>query len=678
LLDKNIRFLKGVGPARAGQLQRLGISTIGDLLLHIPRAWFDRRSTVSIASLVPGTEATVTGEVVHTGERAVRGGRRLFQAVLSDGTGRITLAFFRPRYIRSRLTVGAHLSATGRVELYGGLSMAHPEMIFHAADTEGTSADGGVVPVYPLTSGISQGVMRKLVSQALLETSRSLPGVLPPDELTRRGWDDRHAVFEAVHMPSSPEEGERARRLLALEELYLYQLVLRTVREAAVSRPASVLRFDPASAFESFRRTLPFDLTGAQKRVALELLEEMTGSVPMRRLLQGDVGSGKTVVAAAACHACCLSGGQAVVLAPTEVLAAQHMRTFSSLLTPSGHTCRLLTGGTPRGERRELLDGLSMGNPGVLIGTHAVLEEDVALPGLGLLVVDEQHKFGVAQREVLLAGRDPRPHMLVMSATPIPRTLAMTFYGDLDLSVIDEMPPGRGRLRTEIVTSAGRMRVFEFLRQRLEAGERAYIVYPLREATDSIDLHDARSAWETITGGPLGAHGAGLLYGTMRPAEKLEVTRRFAEGEISILVSTTVVEVGLDVPEATVMVVANAERFGLSQLHQLRGRTGRGSRDAWCFLITSEEADARALTRLETLASTTDGFIIAEKDLQLRGPGQVLGTRQHGLPEFRVADLVSDSDLITRARYLADRAPAGSIPLSEVRWRYGEMPFPGV
>jgi ATP-dependent DNA helicase RecG len=674
LLEKNIRYLQGVGPARAAQLARLGVGTVGDLLLHVPRTWFDRREAVAIASLEPGTEATVTGEIVHTAERPVRGGRRLFQAVLSDGSGCLTLTFFRPAYVRSRLAPGRRLSATGRVELYGGLCMTHPEMVFH--DDEGGGA-GGVLPVYPLTAGITQGVMRNLIARALDESAGAVPDILPRSVLESEGWPGRHAVFASVHRPSSPEEGRRARKMLALEELYLYQLVLRRVRRLAGETPGKVLEFDRIQVLEGFTAALPFDLTAAQERVTGEILDGLSAPCASRRLLQGDVGCGKTVVAAVACHACCSSGSQAVVLAPTEVLAAQHWRTLSGLLSRLGHRCMMLTGGTSGSERSRIIASLSAGGPAVLVGTHAVLESDVQLPSLGLLVVDEQHKFGVTQREALLADRIPRPHLLVMSATPIPRTLAMTFYGDLELSVIDEMPPGRGRVSTDVVTGEGRVRVFEFLRSRLREGERAYIVYPLREATGTADLLDARTAWETLSGGPLGAYGAGLLYGTMRPSEKLEVTDRFASGEISILVSTTVVEVGLDVPEATVMIVANAERFGLSQLHQLRGRIGRGGRDAWCFLMAGDEADGRAMDRLETMESTTDGFVIAEKDLQMRGPGQVLGTRQHGMPEFRVADLAEDADLVGTAAGLAAAAPEDAIPDAEVLWRYRDLVLPG-
>jgi len=677
MLDKDIRFLKGVGPARADLLGRLGITTVGDLLLHLPRTWHDRRMNVSIASLLPGSSTTVTGRIVHTAERRISRGRRLFQAVLSDGTGTITLTFFGQKYIRSRLLSDTLVRATGKVEQYGGLSMTHPELEF--PDTSpGSIGEGSVASVYPLTSGISQLILRKLIYQALKETESGLPGILPEHVLVSGGWKSRWDLFRSVHRPSSPEMGRKARKMLALEELYLYQLLLRKVRSRADSLRGVRLDFSSVETFERFSRSLPFELTDAQIRVTGELLKGLASDTPMRRLLQGDVGCGKTVAAAAACYACCSSGKLSVVLAPTEVLAAQHETSFSRFLNPLGIECRILTGGTSSRERRELLELLQAGEVDLLVGTHAILEEDVLLPELGLLVVDEQHKFGVSQRETLLAHRNPRPHMLIMSATPIPRTLAMTFYGDLDLSVIDDMPPGRGRTRTEIVRRNDRKRIFDFLGERLKAGERAFVVYPLREASGSQDLYDAKTAWEVLRSGPLGSFGVGLLYGTMKPSEKLGVTDRFASGEISVLVSTTVVEVGLDVPEATVMIVANAERFGLSQLHQLRGRIGRGGKDAWCFLVTGDEADGRGIARMETLASTTDGFVIAEKDLELRGPGQVIGTRQHGLPEFRIADLFTDADLVAKALELAEDMRTDEYPESEIAWRFGSISLPGI
>lgn len=406
---------------------------------------------------------------------------------------------------------------------------------------------------------------------------------------------------------------------------------------------------------------------------------DLSSGKPMRRLVQGDVGSGKTVVAAYGCVSSVLSGKTAAVLAPTEVLANQHLATMKKFCSPFGISVNLLTGGTPGSARRELEPALSSGSASVLVGTHAILEDWVPLDSLGFLVIDEQHRFGVAQREKLLGRASPRPHALVMSATPIPRTLAMTFYGDLDLSFLDSMPPGRGTTGTSIVGPDQKEKVFRFMLERLEKGERVFLVYPLKEASEKTDLKDAATAFDIVKSGPMAVHGAGLLHGSMPPWEKVAVTEKFARGEIGVLVSTTVIEVGIDVPEATVMVIVNADRFGLSQLHQLRGRVGRGGRDAWCFLVPGENASAEAMERLQVLSSTTDGFVIAEKDLRARGPGQVLGTAQHGIPEFRVADLSLDGHLVKSVNAM------DPLPLNQVRdmihgqiWRYGDMQLPGV
>ncbi|MBD3277455.1 MAG: DEAD/DEAH box helicase, partial [Candidatus Aegiribacteria sp.] len=570
MLTTDVRYLRGIGPARGKKLAKLNISTVGDLLLHCPREYNDRRVITPVSRLVPGQSANISGTVVSSGFLRSRNGRRRYQAVLRDDTGEILLTFFHYRYIASKLRDGTRILASGKVEYFGGCSMVHPELVFYK---DGKPEGELVEPVYPLTEGLTQRVMRKLVKQALEECSDSLEPVLPADVLGSEGWNSRIEVFEDLHFPRDPETGESARRLLALEELYLHQLLLRRIRRSALLFQGISMNFSQSDV-ERFTAELPYELTGAQNRALTSILSDLKGKVPMRRLLQGDVGSGKTVVAAGACQACCEAGYQAVVLAPTSVLADQHFRSFSAFLEPFGIRCGLLTGGTPVSSRRELLQGVSSGSVGVLIGTHAVLEDTVSVPRMGLCVVDEQHKFGVQQRQSLLEGLQPAPHFLLMSATPIPRTLAMTMYGDLDMTVLNEMPPGRGRTVTRVMDRTRRAEVFEFLMKRISEGERAYIVYPLRESSSELDLKDAESSWRVLRDGPLGKYGVGLLTGTMKPQEKMDVAGSFSSGEISVLVSTTVVEVGLDVPEATVMIVAHADRFGLSQLHQLRGRIG--------------------------------------------------------------------------------------------------------
>lgn len=675
-MDCSVRYTRGVGPGRAALLERLGIVSRGDLLLHLPRRYLDRRRITEISALEVGTEATVRGVVAVSGERRTRGGRKLFHAVIEDGTGRLTLTFFNAGYLARRLSKGVRLLASGRVEAWSGLSMAHPGIDF-LDESETSELEGGaVIPVYPLCSGLSQGVMRRLVAGVLDDLRGSVPEVLPPSVLAGGGFGSRWDLFDAVHRPSSPGEAESARRLLALEELLVFQSMLSEIRAAAVLEASTPIAV-PDGGMERFFSALPFSMTRSQCAVVEEILSDMGSATAMRRLVQGEVGCGKTVVAAAACWACACAGRQSVVLAPTEVLAAQHEKTLSRLFHGLPIRTALLTGGTPARARRAILEEVASGETDVLVGTHALLEPGARPPLLSLLVVDEQHKFGVEQREALLRGFTPRPHMLVISATPIPRTLAMTLYGDLDLSRIEEMPPGRGVIRTRVVGPEGRARVFRFMLERLALGERAFVVYPLRDTAEGSDLRDAVSGWEALRRGPAGRYGVGLVHGAMGASEKLAASEDFAEGRTSVLVGTTVVEVGLDVPSATVMIVAHADRFGLSQLHQLRGRIGRGGGDAWCFLMSDGGASAEARERLAELERTGDGLEIARKDLELRGPGDLAGTRQHGLPLFRVADLCTDSDLVESARALA-ADPANAATEREIRWRFGESGAPGV
>jgi ATP-dependent DNA helicase RecG len=640
----------------------------------VPRSYSDRRIVARIRNLVPGEEANVSGTVISARYLRSRVGKRRFEAVIRDGTGELKLTFFHFRYVAERLKAGVHLIASGRVESFGGRSIVHPELIF--LDDDG-HIPHLLLPVYPLTAGITQGVMRNLIEAALEEFSLKIPDILPLETMNSLGFQNRFEVIRRVHFPDDPDEGERARRTLALEELFVHQSFLKLVRSLAVKRKGIPMK-PPEGCIQSFLNSLPYRLTHSQERTLDVIAADLSRIQPMRRLLQGDVGSGKTVVAAGASLLCCRSGYQTAIVAPTEVLAVQHYRTIRGLLMKTGISCGLLTGGTKASERRDLLASLLDRSLDIVIGTHAVFEERVVIPDLGLCIIDEQHKFGVQQREKLLSGRDPSPHFLLMTATPIPRTLAMTIYGDLDESVLDEMPPGRGTTITKVMERDKRNEVYEFLRDRLASGERAYVVYPLREASEELDLKDAASSFQILERGPLGKYGIGLLTGAMKPEEKVSVTDRFVSGEISVLVSTTVVEVGLDVPEATVLIVAHAERFGLSQLHQLRGRIGRGGRDSWCFLMKDSDCGIDGAKRLAILASTDDGFSIAEQDLQLRGPGEIAGTRQHGVPTFRIASLISDSDLVKMAAYMASGSNVCESLKEEFELRFGGLDIPGL
>lgn len=674
MLKTDVRYLKGVGPARSRQLAKLDIYTVGELLLHVPTQYRDRRIVTSIRNLIPGEESNVSGTVVSSDLRKSRKGKNVFQVELKDSSGSIKLSFFNWKYIIGRLQPGSEVIASGKVDFFGGLSIVHPDLIF----LNGESAESPLVlPVYPLTAGLTQGIMRKLMTSVIEKYVTHLGEILPAEVLNSYGFQSRAEVVCAVHFPKDPLQGEQARKALALEELFLFQSILNRIRMNASLRPG-ILIAPPPDTLSSFLKKLPYELTNAQKKAVKRITEELSRDVPMRRLLQGDVGSGKTVIAAAACALSCRAGYQVAVVAPTEVLAAQHFKTFRGMLEPMGIRCDLLTGGTTGSQRKFISESLEDGSLDVLIGTHAVLEDTVVIPGLGLCIIDEQHKFGVEQREKLLAGRHPCPHLLIMSATPIPRTLAMTVYGDLDITLIDEMPPGRGRTHTRVMSRDRRNEVYSILQKRLELGERAYIVYPLREASAELDLRDATTSFNTLKDGSLGKYNVGLLTGAMKASDKLDVTRRFSSGDISVLVSTTVIEVGLDVPEATVMIVVNAERFGLSQLHQLRGRIGRGEKDSWCFLMKGSQCGIESAQRLSVLASTENGFKIAEKDLELRGPGDIIGTKQHGIPVFRIASLLTDAELIEKASELAYGNDLKKSWQVEYQWRFGNLDLSGI
>lgn len=672
--DESICCLSGVGGARKALLERLSIRTIGDMLMHVPIRFLDRRSIVSIAELRRGTDAVVSGMITSIAKRP-RGRGPSLSAVLSDETGSITLTFFRSGFPGSKLQNGMRVVACGTVESFKGYTIVHPELYFSEEAAAAVDAPG-MLPIYSLTAGLTQNAMRKMTSSALEAVKNSLVDILPVDVVEAAGFSRRWDVFRAAHSPDFPEEAESARDLLALEELFLYRSVLAAVRKKSSMKPGIPLTSISLEVFES---TLPWPLTSAQKSVCLDVCTDMSSYSPMRRLIQGDVGSGKTVVAAFACVVTALAGKTAAVLAPTEVLAAQHYASMGEFCSRFDLEVLLLTGSTTDSKRKKIAEKLQEKPQSILVGTHAILEDWVPLNELALLVIDEQHRFGVVQRDKLLANRSPRPHALVMSATPIPRTLAMTFYGDLDISVIDRMPPGRGFTETRVIDRSEKSDVFVFMMERLQQGERIFLVYPLKEVSQQSDLRDAATAYETVRYGPMAEFGTGLLHGSMPPGEKMAITQQFRKGEIAVLVSTTVIEVGIDIPDATVMVIANAERFGLSQLHQLRGRVGRGGGNAWCFLVPGEKASHTSLERLNLLASTSDGFVIAEKDLSIRGPGQVLGTAQHGIPKFKVADLTNDGHLL---RAVSNMPP---IQLQEINlllksqlWRYSGMELPGV
>lgn len=648
-LSTDIRFVKGIGEARAKSLQKLGVTDLKSLLSYFPRAYEDRRAVRRIAELVPGESACVTA-IVATAPRAahIRRGMDLLKLRVADESGVMDLTYFNQPYLKDALRLGESYTFFGTVE---GTHL-RPQMTNPAFEREGLhTATGCILPVYPLTAGIGQTLLRRAVRQGLEEGAALLPELLDPSLRAQYDLCSVREAYEYIHFPPDDDSLAAARRRLAFEELYLLTLGLRLLRSRRTSeRGRTCARVD----MTPFYAALPFSLTSAQQRAVDDILRDLSGERPMNRLVQGDVGSGKTMVAAAAIYAAAKNGLQCALMAPTEILAEQHFRTLAPLLEPLGLRCALLTAEIRAKPRREMLSWLASGEIDLIIGTHALLSPDVVYRDLGLVVTDEQHRFGVDQRAAL-GAKGEHPHLLVMSATPIPRTLALVIYGDLDASVIDELPPGRQTIETFAVPSSYHPRIYAFLEKLLAEGRQAYIVCPMVEENGELpDERKAVTAYaETLQKDVFPTRTVRFLHGKMKPKEKEAVMRAFSSGEIDVLVSTTVVEVGVDVPNAAVMLIENAECFGLSQLHQLRGRVGRGKWQSYCILVSDNRGeDNRA--RLDAMRRTSSGFALAEEDLRLRGPGDFFGARQHGLPALRVADLAADLPLLRSAQDAAD------------------------
>ena len=685
-----VTVLPGVGPKLAERLARLGIYTAEDVLLHLPLRYQDRSRITPISGLVAGAEAQIEGEIV--GSEVTERGRRFLLCTLRDLTGELTLRFFHFSPAQRQLfgQVGARLRCFGEVRQgYTSLEMIHPEC--RRLDGDSPPVSDQLTPVYPSTAGLQQFTLRALTDQALilLDTAALLPEWLPP---ALRLQLQLMSVAEAVgflHRPPSDapvaelDSGRHpARRRLAFEELLAHQLSLRQLRERVRQQAAPPLLGDGGLS-QRFLERLPFALTGAQQRVLAEIAADLTQPRPMQRLLQGDVGSGKTVVAAAAALRAVESGGQAVLMAPTELLAEQHYRNFQDWLGGLGVEIAWLTGRLLGRARKALLERLASGAVQVAVGTHALFQESVVFADLALAIVDEQHRFGVHQRLALRdKGRQGHrcPHQLIMTATPIPRTLAMSAYADLDTSVLDELPPGRRPVKTVAVPDHRREEVIERIRQACRGGRQAYWVCPLIEESEVLECQAAAVTAERLTA-ILPELRVGLVHGRQSAADKETVMATFKAGGLDLLVATTVIEVGVDVANASLMIVENAERLGLAQLHQLRGRVGRGATNSSCVLLYRPPLSQIAYARLSTLRECNDGFEIARRDLELRGPGEVLGTRQTGGQSLRVADLLRDQDLLNAARYAADRLlrdhPDCVEPLIR-RWigvgaRYGEV-----
>ena len=649
-LGTDVRYIKGVGEQKAKALEKLGIRTLQDLISYFPRAYDDRRGIVKIKDLQDGESACVEAVVAATPTLSrIRKGLELVKLRAVDESGTLDITFFNQAYRKTSLIPGETYTFYGKAE--GNLlrkTMTNP-----VVEKEGRrELTGRIVPIYPLTAGISQLTLIRAMEQGLAACRNLLADPLPDEVRQEHGLCHTGYAYEKIHFPGDEKELADARRRLVFEELFLLAIGLKKLR-----RRRDGLRCRPFgdTDLSAFYAALPFSLTGAQQRAIGEILGDFASGRPMNRLVQGDVGSGKTMVAAAAMACAVRNGCQAALMAPTEILAEQHYQGLGPLMEKLGISCVLLTGSLTAKQRREALGRLERGEAQVAIGTHALISADVAYQHLGLVVTDEQHRFGVDQRAALSA-KGENPHLLVMSATPIPRTLALIIYGDLDVSVIDELPPGRQKIDTFAVTSAYRKRVWEFIRKEVAEGRQAYVICSMVEENDAIpDERKAVTEYAKMLQEQVFPElKVGYVHGRMKAKEKETVMAAFAAGEVHILVSTTVVEVGVDVPNATVMVVEDADRFGLSQLHQLRGRVGRGQHKSYCILI-SDNRNEETRQRLQVMTKTADGFKIAEEDLRLRGPGDFFGQRQHGLPALKVADLSCDMALLQEARAAAEK-----------------------
>ena len=663
LLQTPVTYLKGVGPGRAELLRsELGVDTYLDLLYIFPNRYIDRTRFYKIGELQQSnSDVQIIGQITEVKTVDQKKGKRLV-ARFEDETGSMELVWFRgQKWIASQLKLKQDYVIFGRVNWYSGkFSMPHPEMELHQVYEQ--SLRTAMQPIYPSTEklsakGVTNRVMMKLMQQLYQEIKDILQETLTPYIIDSLKLIPRSEALFNMHFPKSQEQLARARFRLKFEELFYIQLQLISKKIIRKQKIKGYPFEHVGALFNTFYSDyLPFELTSAQKRVIKEIRADLGSQAQMNRLLQGDVGSGKTIVALMAMLLAIDNGYQACLMAPTEILATQHYNSLKELIGDLDVCISLLTGSTKKSERKIIHDQLESGQMHILIGTHAVLEEKVKFKNLGLAIVDEQHRFGVAQRSRLWQKNEIPPHILVMTATPIPRTLAMSLYGDLDISIIDELPPGRKPVRTEHRKDKHRLNVFRFIRDEIKKGRQIYVVYPLIKESEALDYKDLMDGYESMVREfPMPEFQISIVHGKMKTLDKDYEMKRFIDGETQIMVATTVIEVGVNIPNATVMIIESAERFGLSQLHQLRGRVGRGADQSYCILMTGDKLSSEAMTRLETMVSTSDGFEIAEVDLRLRGPGDLMGTQQSGLLNLKIADIVKDNAILGRARQYAQQ-----------------------
>ena len=646
-LSKDVKYIKGVGPNRVQLLNKLGIFTLKDLITYYPRTYEDRSKPKNIAECVNGDEvlieAIACGKVSDTRLR----GKTMQKLLVRDETGSCTITWFNQSYLKNKFEIGKTYKFYGKIaNIYGKITMN--SAVFD--EDEKSFNTGKIIPLYPLTYQLSQNVLRRIMENGLAEIEGKLEETLPDYLLKEYHLQGIDEATKQIHFPHEFEDFNQARKRLVFEELLSTQLALLELKNSYLNEEKGIA-FDLKVKISDVINQLPFQLTKAQIRVLEEIDENMESEKPMNRLLQGDVGSGKTVVAMCAAYKAVKSGYQAAIMAPTAILATQHFENFQSILETLGLKCELLISGISKKKKEELLERLANGEIDILIGTHAILEENVVFQNLGLVVTDEQHRFGVKQR-TKIAQKGKNPDVLVMTATPIPRTLALILYGDLDISIIDELPPNRKKVETFSVPKNMTQRVNGFIEKQIQEGRQAYIVCPLVEENEEFDLKSVERLYEAYQKEIFPQYRVEYIHGKMRPKEKDDIMERFKLGEIDILISTTVIEVGVDVPNANIMVIENAERFGLAQLHQLRGRVGRGDYQSYCVLKCEGKSET-VKERMKVMCSTNDGFIISEKDLELRGSGDFFGTMQHGLPEFKIANLFEDMPILKLAQSVA-------------------------